>query len=136
MAACVDQRGEAWDQAVWLLKNDQHDADSEGSGLGGGGAAPAPASTSGGGSSEEALAVRKVWDFLLGFAKRADIDWRVVISRLGVMEEAEFTGLIFLFPSRPPLTQFVCSLDNTLTYCSSWQRPWHNTRFAYLRGSG
>lgn len=92
MAACVDQRGEAWDQAVWLVKNDHQDPDGEGSGIGGGGAA----SVSGGGNSEDALVVRRVWDFLLGFAKRADVEWRVVISKLGVMEEAELTGSIFL----------------------------------------
>ncbi|KXN84196.1 Mediator of RNA polymerase II transcription subunit 13 [Leucoagaricus sp. SymC.cos] len=77
MAACVDQRGEAWDQAVWLVKTDQQDSDGE---------------ASAGGSHEESFAAKKVWEFVTGFAKRADVEWRIVISKLGIMDEAELTA--------------------------------------------
>jgi mediator of RNA polymerase II transcription subunit 13 len=86
MAACVDQRGEAWEQAVWLLNQDM---DSEGNGTG------API----GGGSEDMFVVKRVWDFVAGFAVRADVEWRIVISKLGIMEEAEFTGMYPLFLS-------------------------------------
>lgn len=92
-ATCVDQRGEAWDQSVWLVKNDHQDTDGEGSATGSGvtaGSAP--------GGNDEAFVVRKVWDFAAAFASKADVEWRIVISKLGIMEETEFTG-IFSFSS-------------------------------------
>jgi mediator of RNA polymerase II transcription subunit 13 len=92
MAACVDQRGEAWEQAVWLLNQD---VDGEGNG------SSAPI----GGSSEEMFVVKKIWDFVAGFAVRADVEWRIVISKLGIMEEAEFTGMHPPFLSSAALVQ-------------------------------
>lgn len=91
IAACADQRGEAWDQAIWLVKSDQQDGDGEGSAGSAGNVTPA--SISGGGSHEEAFVVRKVWELVAGFARRADVEWRIVISKLGIMDETELTGL-------------------------------------------
>lgn len=82
MAAAVDQRGETWDQAVWLVKNDQQEGDVEGGGMSSGSCA----------SHEETFAVRKVWEFVAGFARRANVEWRIVITKLGVIDEAERAG--------------------------------------------
>jgi len=43
------------------------------------------------------LALKKVWEFIVGFARRADAEWRIVISKLGVMGETELTGLCLGF---------------------------------------
>lgn len=101
MAACVDQRGEAWDQAVWLVKGDHQDTDGEGTGHGGVSSTPTSISVGSGGSHEEAFIVKNVWDFVVSFARKADVEWRVVISKLGIMEETELTGMAF--PKLTPL---------------------------------
>ncbi|KAF9446731.1 hypothetical protein P691DRAFT_761374 [Macrolepiota fuliginosa MF-IS2] len=98
MAACVDQRGEAWDQAVWLLRNDHLDPDSEASV---GGISSTPISV-GGGGHEEAFVVRKVWEVVVGFARKADVEWRIVISKLGTMEQAELTAWSSFLPAVLP----------------------------------
>ena len=111
MVACVDQRGEAWDQRVWLVKsaNEQQDGEGEGNAgpttgtcaSGASGIVHIDASRSGipgvGVSHEEVLALKKVWEFIVGFARRADAEWRIVISKLGVMGETELTGLCLGF---------------------------------------
>jgi len=113
MVACVDQRGEAWDQGVWLVKsaNEQQDGDGEGnvgpttevcaSGLSDIVHIDASQGSRGipgvGVSHEEVLALKKVWEFIVGFARRADTEWRIVISKLGVMGETELTGLCLRF---------------------------------------
>lgn len=38
--------------------------------------------------------VRRVFDFAMRFSRRADVEWRVVISRLGPMPEAELAGML------------------------------------------
>ncbi|KAF8901743.1 hypothetical protein CPB84DRAFT_1747003 [Gymnopilus junonius] len=92
MACCVDQRGEAYNLKVWLTQGPREQQDSgvhveevhdsenghelESEGL------------------EEEYAVKKVWDFGTHFAKKGNVEWRVVFARLGVMGEKEINGNI------------------------------------------
>ena len=64
-ACCVDQRGEAHDLAVRLLPNE----------------------------SPEAFIAQHLWTFVVGVAKRASIEWRIVIAKLGSMDTRELEGL-------------------------------------------
>ena len=73
LASCVDQRGEAYDLGVWLTQS-PGTSDSEPE------------------VSDEEYAVRKVWDFAMHFAKKANVEWRVVFARLGMMNEQEMSG--------------------------------------------
>lgn len=73
LASCVDQRGEAYDLRVWLTQSPgTSDGEPE--------------------VSDEEYAVQKVWDFAMQFAKKANVEWRVVFARLGVMGEREMNG--------------------------------------------
>jgi len=114
LACCVDQRGDAYDLRVWLTQrsspgSSNGEVDMEGAGHGagesGGGAASgagagAGAARQGSRSSSEVLddeeyAVKKVWDFGVDFAKQANVEWRVVFARLGVMNEKEMSGAFY-----------------------------------------
>ena len=73
LVCCVDQRGEAYDLHVWLTQSPgASDGEPE--------------------VSDEEYAVRKVWDFAMQFAKKANVEWRVVFARLGIMSEQEMNG--------------------------------------------
>ncbi|OBZ71892.1 Mediator of RNA polymerase II transcription subunit 13 [Grifola frondosa] len=61
LAACVDARGEAHELRAWLTPGD----------------------------GVESFVVAQVWTLLRDFAKRADLEWRLVISKLGLMGSAE-----------------------------------------------
>jgi mediator of RNA polymerase II transcription subunit 13 len=65
MAACVDQRGEAHDLGVWFAQSD----------------------------TPETEIVMHVWNFALKFARRANVEWRIVFAKLGVMGEIELDGM-------------------------------------------
>jgi mediator of RNA polymerase II transcription subunit 13 len=80
LVACVDQRGEGHDLGVWLTQTPGED-DSEGE------------------VSDEMFLVKKVWDFAVQFARRADVEWRMVLSKLGTMGENEVNGAWLLFHS-------------------------------------
>ncbi|KAF7350887.1 Mediator of RNA polymerase II transcription subunit 13 [Mycena sanguinolenta] len=69
LCACVDQRGEAHDLAVWLTQTQAPNPDGE----------EGDVET----FTHEEYAVRKVWDFACKFAKRANVAWRIVFSKLG-----------------------------------------------------
>ncbi|KAG6874003.1 hypothetical protein C0995_007960 [Termitomyces sp. Mi166 len=69
LAACVDQRGEAHDLGVWLMQT-PGEADSED-------------------VSAEVFLVQKVWQFAIQFAKKANVEWRIVFSKLGAIGENE-----------------------------------------------
>ncbi|KAG1724768.1 hypothetical protein EDB19DRAFT_2043401 [Suillus lakei] len=62
-AACVDQRGETYDLGTWLIQDET-----------------------------ETSAVVQVWNFALQFAKRANVEWRIVIAKLGYMTVSELEG--------------------------------------------
>lgn len=83
LAACVDQRGEAHDLAVWLTQTQTPNVDGE----------EADAEV----YSNEEYAVRKVWDFACKFAKRANVAWRIVFSKVGTMAIPDLDGKLTLF---------------------------------------
>ncbi|KAL4256866.1 Mediator of RNA polymerase II transcription subunit 13 [Pleurotus pulmonarius] len=76
LVACVDQRGEAYDTHLWL----RHTPGEDGSPDDG-----AEAND----MSPEAYVASKVWSFTSEFAKRANIEWRIVITKLGCLSEGE-----------------------------------------------
>ncbi|EPQ59740.1 hypothetical protein GLOTRDRAFT_119718 [Gloeophyllum trabeum ATCC 11539] len=61
LATCVDQRGEGYDVGVWLYPEDR----------------------------KEEQVVDRVWGFACQMARRASVDWRVVVTKLGFMAEDE-----------------------------------------------
>lgn len=67
-AACIDQWGEAHDLRTWLLPS----------------------------TEIEDFVVENVWSFASAFASKASIQWRIVIAKLGFMEEAEHRGESFI----------------------------------------
>ncbi len=69
LACCVDQRGEAHDLAVWLLPSE----------------------------SPETLIAQHLWAFAVNFAKRASVEWRIVMAKLGLMDAREVEGLLSLY---------------------------------------
>ncbi|TFK27000.1 hypothetical protein FA15DRAFT_235562 [Coprinopsis marcescibilis] len=69
LAACIDQRGESYDLGLWHVKSDD---ESEGETI-----------------SEEINVVGKVMDFVLAFARKADVEWRMIISKLGLLSDTE-----------------------------------------------
>jgi mediator of RNA polymerase II transcription subunit 13 len=83
LCACVDQRGEAHDLAVWLTQTQTPNPDGE--------------ETDVEMLTNEEYAVRKVWDFACQFAKRANVAWRIVFSKLGSMAIADLEGKLPYF---------------------------------------
>ncbi|KAG9219490.1 hypothetical protein CCMSSC00406_0005384 [Pleurotus cornucopiae] len=76
LVACVDQRGEAYDTHLWL----RHTPGEDGSPDDG-----AEVND----MSPEAYVALKVWSFASEFAKRANIEWRIIITKLGCLSESE-----------------------------------------------
>ena len=74
LAACVDQRGEAHDLGVWLTQPPGDGGESE---------VEMP---------KEMYLAKKVWEFAVRFMKRANAEWRLVLSKLGAMGESEVKG--------------------------------------------
>lgn len=67
IAACVDERGESHDLGVWLTQDEPNNG----------------------------LVVSQLWDFTMQFARQANIEWRIVLAKLGAMGEAELDGELF-----------------------------------------
>jgi mediator of RNA polymerase II transcription subunit 13 len=65
LVCCVDQRGEAHDLTVWLLP----------------------------GESQETFISQHIWTFAMNFAKRASVEWRIVVTKLGLMDVRELEGM-------------------------------------------
>jgi mediator of RNA polymerase II transcription subunit 13 len=72
VATCTDQAGHASDVKVWVLAENGEEED------------PIRARTS--------EIVQYIWEFIIGFARKADIEWRVIVTRIGCLEEAELQG--------------------------------------------
>ena len=83
LAACVDQRGEAHDLGVWFTQSE----------------------------AIETQIVVQVWDFALKFARRANVEWRIVIAKLGSMGETELDGTLFDHISSPLPAKNEISMD-------------------------
>lgn len=92
LAACVDQRAEAHELGVWLMQND--------------------------GSEGHTFAVSKVWEFVVQFAKKANVEWRIVIGKLGPMSgtdlDCELQHNCIIICSNPHT-----SMDITPNECSA-----------------
>jgi mediator of RNA polymerase II transcription subunit 13 len=74
MASCIDQRGGGHDLGLWLNQPDD-------------------------GVVPEEFIVNKVWEFAMAFTKRADVEWRVALSKAGSIDEREMEGQLGPFPS-------------------------------------
>jgi mediator of RNA polymerase II transcription subunit 13, fungi type len=72
LAACIDERGEAHDVAVWGVPQQ---TDSQ---------------------AVVNWVVSNVWTFAKQFAQRADSEWRIVISKLGEIGESEVEGKLLI----------------------------------------
>jgi mediator of RNA polymerase II transcription subunit 13 len=79
-ACCVDQRGEEYDLGLWLVSPPESgDGEGEPSELGDGEREIAC----------ERFAVDKAWSFAMEVARRVDVEWRVVVTKLGLMTPTE-----------------------------------------------
>ncbi|KAJ7072913.1 mediator complex subunit 13 C-terminal-domain-containing protein [Mycena amicta] len=83
LCACVDQRGDAHDLAVWLTQTQAPDGDDLGE-----------IET----LTNEEYAVRRIWEFAYGFAKRANVAWRIVFAKLGSMGLADLDAWVSFLP--------------------------------------
>ncbi|KAJ3540572.1 hypothetical protein NMY22_g4236 [Coprinellus aureogranulatus] len=79
-ACCIDQRGEEYESALWLVPA-LDASDGEGESL--------DTEDSEANLSRERIAVERVWAFATRVAKKADVEWRMVVTKLGRMSSAE-----------------------------------------------
>ncbi|KAI0301935.1 mediator complex subunit 13 C-terminal-domain-containing protein [Multifurca ochricompacta] len=111
-ACCVDQRGEAHDLAVWLLPSE----------------------------SPETFIAQHLWIFAVNVAKRANVEWRIVIAKLGSMDVRELEAWVrqldktaFLRKELPMVhVSLVCvELDRTWAFIAPYgnaKRPTSESR--------
>lgn len=64
IAACVDQRAEAHDFGIWPTQSEAF----------------------------ETHVITQVWNFALQFARKANVEWRIVFAKLGSIGESELHG--------------------------------------------
>ncbi|KAJ7188980.1 hypothetical protein C8R46DRAFT_877203 [Mycena filopes] len=100
LSACVDQRGEAHDLAVWLTQTQAPNLDGE----------EGDVET----FSNEEYAIRKVWDFACQFAKRANVAWRMVFSKLGSMATADLDAWMSFLAKTVPTYSALPDIHVTL----------------------
>lgn len=74
VAVCSDQHGEAHDARVWL---------------GGAGNPDDEVGT----PDSHGVRILNLWDFCLSFARRANVEWRIVFAKLGALDSDELRGL-------------------------------------------
>ncbi|KAI0772549.1 mediator complex subunit 13 C-terminal-domain-containing protein [Trametes elegans] len=91
LAACVDAEGEAHELRTWLAPDE----------------------------NIEAFLVNRVWNFVHEFSRRANIEWRIVISKLGVMSHGEIDAWVSHLDSAvtmsseiPPVHVTLLAVDN------------------------
>jgi len=82
LAACIDERGEAHDVAVWGVPTQNESA-----------------------TMSCTWVVSHIWIFAKQFAQRADTEWRIVVSKLGGMLENEIEGASPLLAAQCQLNQ-------------------------------
>jgi mediator of RNA polymerase II transcription subunit 13 len=106
LACCVDQRGEAHQIGVWLYGENENYND----------------------------AVRKIWEFTVEFARRANVEWRIVIAKLGAMSVDELDGMFpFKYSVIARLTAFPTSMEGLLSKsCARMSRTFHDARLHSL----
>ncbi|KAJ7099336.1 mediator complex subunit 13 C-terminal-domain-containing protein [Mycena belliarum] len=100
LCACIDQRGEAHDLAVWLTQTQTPNVEGE--------------ETEVETYSNEEYAVRKVWDFACQFAKRANVAWRIVFSRLGSMTISDLDAWMAFLEKAVPACNALLDIHVTL----------------------
>lgn len=120
LAACVDQRGEAHDLGVWSMRtagkldHEQLHGEDE-------------SSTEGSEVHAEMYVVEKVWGFVMRLAKKSEVEWRVVVTKLGVLEERELNAwerflndTLRYSPAMPRMQVTILSavLHASWTFCS------------------
>ncbi|OCH87684.1 hypothetical protein OBBRIDRAFT_735799 [Obba rivulosa] len=66
LSACVDERGEAHEVTAWLLPSEGVDG----------------------------FIVNHVWNFVYAFARRASVEWRMVVSKLGAIGDSELQAWV------------------------------------------
>ncbi|KAI0922097.1 hypothetical protein AcW2_006885 [Taiwanofungus camphoratus] len=94
LAACVDARGEAYELGAWLLP----------------------------GESVETFVVNQVWGFVRDFAARANVEWKIVVAKLGSLRSSELDAWITHFDSTacsmetPPMHITLLSVEH--------ENPW------------
>lgn len=76
LAACIDERGEAHDLAVWNVPYHSEDDQSIGGDI----------------DVNMAWVVENIWLFASQFTKRGDTEWRIVLSRFDEILESEVDG--------------------------------------------
>ncbi|TFK83195.1 hypothetical protein K466DRAFT_498929 [Polyporus arcularius HHB13444] len=95
IAACIDAEGEAHELKTWLTPED----------------------------NVEAFLASEVWKFGYEFAQRANVEWRIVISKLGLMTHSELEAWVSHLESvvtastnAPPVHVTLLAVDN--------ENPW------------
>ncbi|TBU27711.1 mediator complex subunit 13 C-terminal-domain-containing protein [Dichomitus squalens] len=86
IAACIDGEGEAHDLKVWLTPDE----------------------------NVEQFVVGQIWSFVTDFARRANIEWRIVVSKLGLISQTEANA-------------WTSHLDSSMSSTSSAGPPLHAT---------
>ncbi|KAG1715680.1 hypothetical protein ID866_1484 [Astraeus odoratus] len=97
LVSCVDQRGESYDIGSWLTQDEA-----------------------------ETSAVIQVWNFAAQFAQKANIEWRLVITKLGVMSSNELDSWIHHLSATVPLCRDLPPFHITILSVD------HNTHLSLL----
>ncbi|KAI0352771.1 hypothetical protein OH77DRAFT_1428194 [Trametes cingulata] len=91
LAACIDAEGEAHELKTWLTPDD----------------------------NIETFVVNQVWNFVHEFARRANIEWRIVVTKLGLMGYSEIDAWVSFLESAvamssevPPVHVTLLAVDN------------------------
>ncbi|CDO74204.1 hypothetical protein BN946_scf185043.g256 [Trametes cinnabarina] len=104
LATCVDAEGEAHELKTWLTPDD----------------------------GVESFLVKEVWGFVHEFAKRANIEWRIVISKLGIMAPSEIDAWVSYLESAVAMSSEVPPFHVTLLAIDTE----HSFTFVNHPGSG
>lgn len=78
-ACCIDQRGENYDLGIWHSAGEY-----EGETV----------------HSDAEYAIKKVWNFAMRFARKTNVEWRVVFAKLGRLSPHEIEGKLLVCPYR------------------------------------
>lgn len=92
VACCVDERGENGEVGVWARGSkscEEGDGDAR---------------------DKDGSDLDKIWNFTMRFAEQANVEWRIVIARFGVMDRGELDGAL-LYSFFHSILNFVCSLE-------------------------
>ncbi|PCH41643.1 hypothetical protein WOLCODRAFT_163279 [Wolfiporia cocos MD-104 SS10] len=95
LAACVDEWGDAYELGAWLAPEEQL----------------------------EISIASQVWAFALNFAKRANIEWRIVLAKLGTMHASELTAWTELLDNEVSKPSQVPPMHVTLL-AAAHTNPW------------